>query len=104
MTFGGRSRHHADPNTAFDEPADGIEAAQLNTQPEPSADLLCLFRQKALQRTCSVETDKIEVERLGKGDMPQAPTLTLPRWRGREGGGQNRGQRGQRMLPRDHED
>ena len=69
MTFGGRRRHDADPDTALDEPADGVEAAQLNTQPETSTDLLRLFRQKALQGARPVETDKVEVERLGKGDM-----------------------------------
>src|SRR5215471_20343945 len=69
MAFGGRRRDHADTDIAFDEPAERIEAAQLDPQFEAPADPLRFFAQEALQRARSVETNKIEVEGAGKRNL-----------------------------------
>ena len=58
VALGRRRRDDADPDIAFDQPADGVEAAQLDPQFETTADPLGLFRQKALQRARSVQTDE----------------------------------------------
>src|SRR5215472_17740012 len=69
MAFGGRRRDHADTNIAFDESTDGIEAAQLDAKFKAPAYPLCLLGQEALQRAHPVETDKIEVEGVGKRNL-----------------------------------
>ena len=67
VTFGCRRRDDADPDIALDQPANGVEAAQLHPQFEAAADPFGLLRQKALQGAGPVQTDEIAVEHLGKG-------------------------------------
>ncbi len=75
VTLGCRRRDDADPDIAFDEPADRVEAAQLHAQLEAAADRFGLFRQKPLQGAGPVEADEIAVERLGEGDPFQRRQL-----------------------------
>ena len=44
VPLGGRRRNDTDPDIALDQPADRIEAAQLDAQFEPTADPFGLFR------------------------------------------------------------
>ena len=67
--LGRRRRDDADADIAFDEAADGVEAAQLDAQFETAADPVGLLGQKALQGAGSIETDEIEIERLGESDL-----------------------------------
>src|ERR1700756_2382447 len=68
MALRGRRRYDADPDIAFDETANRVEAAQLYAQSKTPTNPFSLFRQKALQCACPVETDKIEIEHFGEGD------------------------------------
>src|ERR1700751_2484017 len=66
VTLGRGRWNDADPDIALNETADRIEAAQLHTQSETSANPLRLFGQEALQRTRPVPTNKITDEGVGK--------------------------------------
>src|SRR5215510_9630960 len=61
-------RNDADPDIAFNQPADGIETAQLDTQAQRSANSIGLVCEKALDRAGAVEADHVVVEHLGKAD------------------------------------
>ena len=68
VTLGSGRRDDTNPDIAFDETADRIEAAQLHPQSKTPADPLGLFGQEALQCARPIQTDKVEVEGVGKGN------------------------------------
>src|SRR6185436_9168983 len=61
-------RNDADADVALDEPAHGIEAAQLHAQLEPAPGALGLLRQESLQRAGAIQAYEVAIECLGKGD------------------------------------
>ena len=67
-TMYGCFRNDADADVAFDQAADGIEAAQLHTQTQRSADPICLVSEKTLDRAGTVQADHVVIEHLGKAD------------------------------------
>ena len=64
-----RLRHDADADLAFDQPAHGVEAAQLHAQPQRPADARRLAGEKALQRAGAIEADEIVVEHFVEADL-----------------------------------
>ncbi len=67
-TMNGRFRNDADTDVAFDQAANGIEAAQLHTQAQRPSDAICLVREKTLDRAGAVEANHVVVEHLRKAD------------------------------------
>src|SRR5664280_992204 len=65
-------RHDADADIALDQPADGIEAAQLHAQPQRPADAVGFVGKEALDRAGAVEADNVVFEHLGKADARTA--------------------------------
>src|SRR4029078_3727859 len=61
-------RNDADADVAFDESADGVEAAQLHAQLEPPSGALRLLRQESLQRAGAIQADEVAIERVSERD------------------------------------
>src|SRR3954452_17018846 len=72
MTLGGGCRDDPDADIALDQSADRVKAAQLHPQFEAAAASFRLLGEKALQRACPVEADKIEIEGFGERDLAEA--------------------------------
>src|SRR5580700_8163851 len=65
----GGFRHDADADLAFDQPAYGVEAAQLHAQPQRPADAHGFGGEKALDGAGAIEADEIVLEHVLETDL-----------------------------------